>query len=118
MTGAVLQMLSHGLMTALFFALIGMIYSRTHTRSIEEMGGLMKVMPFLSVCYVIAGLAPKCPTTGNTLPLIKSAIHPGAKPIPATAIISGVLCDCRSGLFGVAGVERICGGNDGFCRGF
>lgn len=57
MTGAVLQMLSHGLMTALFFALIGMIYSRTHTRSIEEMGGLMKVMPFLAVCYVIAGLA-------------------------------------------------------------
>ena len=46
MTGAVLQMLSHGLMTALFFALIGMIYSRTHTRSIEEMGGLMRVMPF------------------------------------------------------------------------
>lgn len=57
MTGAVLQMLSHGLMTALFFALIGMIYGRTHTRDIREMGGLMKVMPFLSVCYVIAGLA-------------------------------------------------------------
>ena len=57
MTGAVLQMLSHGLMTALFFALIGMIYGRTHTRDIREMGGLMKVMPFLSVCFVIAGLA-------------------------------------------------------------
>lgn len=57
MTGAVLQMLSHGLMTALFFALIGMIYGRTHTRSIDQMGGLMKVMPFLAVCYVIAGLA-------------------------------------------------------------
>lgn len=57
MTGAVLQMLSHGLMTALFFALIGMIYGRTHTRDIREMGGLMKIMPFLSVCYVIAGLA-------------------------------------------------------------
>lgn len=57
MTGAVLQMLSHGLMTALFFALIGAIYSRTHTRDIRELGGLMKVMPFLSVCYVIAGLA-------------------------------------------------------------
>jgi len=56
-TGAVLQMLSHGLMTALFFALIGMIYARTHTRDIREMGGLMKVMPFLSVCYVIAGLS-------------------------------------------------------------
>ncbi|MDR0384561.1 MAG: NADH-quinone oxidoreductase subunit M [Prevotellaceae bacterium] len=57
MTGAVLQMLSHGLMTALFFALIGLIYGRTHTRDIREMGGLMKIMPFASVCYVIAGLA-------------------------------------------------------------
>jgi NADH-quinone oxidoreductase subunit M len=57
MTGAVLQMLSHGLMTALFFALIGLIYGRTHTRDIRKMGGLMKIMPFASVCYVIAGLA-------------------------------------------------------------
>jgi NADH-quinone oxidoreductase subunit M len=57
LNGAVLQMISHGLMTALFFALIGMIYGRTHTRIISEMGGLMKVIPFLSVVYVIAGLA-------------------------------------------------------------
>ncbi|MDR1543469.1 MAG: NADH-quinone oxidoreductase subunit M [Prevotellaceae bacterium] len=57
MTGAIMQMLSHGLMTALFFALIGMIYGRTHTRDIRLMGGLMKVIPFLGVCYVIAGLA-------------------------------------------------------------
>ena len=56
-TGAILQMLSHGLMTALFFALIGMIYGRTHTRDIRKLGGLMKIMPFLSVGYVIAGLA-------------------------------------------------------------
>ncbi|MCQ2287796.1 MAG: NADH-quinone oxidoreductase subunit M [Muribaculaceae bacterium] len=57
MTGAVLQMLSHGLMTALFFALIGMIYGRTHTRDIREMGGMMQIMPYLGVGYVIAGLA-------------------------------------------------------------
>jgi len=57
MNGAVIQMISHGLMTALFFALIGMIYGRTHTRMINEMGGLMKVIPFLGVVYVIAGLA-------------------------------------------------------------
>lgn len=57
MTGAVMQMLSHGLMTALFFALIGLIYGRTHTRDIREMGGLMRIMPFASVCYVIAGFA-------------------------------------------------------------
>ncbi len=55
--GAILQMLSHGLMTALFFALIGVVYSRTHTRDIRAMGGLMRLMPFAGVCYVIAGMA-------------------------------------------------------------
>jgi len=55
--GAIIQSLSHGFMTALFFALIGMIYERTHTRDIRKLGGLLKVIPFISVIYVIAGLA-------------------------------------------------------------
>ncbi len=55
--GAILQMISHGLMTALFFALIGMLYERTHTRDVYKMGGLMKILPFISAVYVIAGLA-------------------------------------------------------------
>ena len=55
--GAILQSLSHGFMTALFFALIGMIYGRTHTRDITNLGGLLKVLPFISVVYVIAGMA-------------------------------------------------------------
>jgi NADH-quinone oxidoreductase subunit M len=55
-TGAVLQMVSHGLMTALFFAAIGMIYSRSHTRMVAQLGGLLKVMPFISTVFVIAGL--------------------------------------------------------------
>jgi len=55
--GAILQSLSHGFMTALFFALIGMIYGRTHTRDAYKMGGLLKTMPFISIIYVIAGLA-------------------------------------------------------------
>lgn len=54
--GAVLQMVSHGLMTALFFAAIGMIYARTHTRTVAQLGGLLKVMPFISTVFVIAGL--------------------------------------------------------------
>ncbi len=54
--GAVLQMVSHGLMTALFFAAIGMIYSRTHTRLVAQLGGLLKVTPFISTVFVIAGL--------------------------------------------------------------
>jgi NADH-quinone oxidoreductase subunit M len=55
-TGAVMQMISHGLMTALFFAAIGMIYDRAHTRMVERLGGLLKVMPFISTVFVIAGL--------------------------------------------------------------
>ncbi len=55
--GAVLQMVSHGLITAAFFCLIGMIYERTHTRIIAEMGGLMRSMPFLGVAMVIVGFA-------------------------------------------------------------
>src|ERR1041385_5614182 len=56
MTGAVMQMVSHGLMTALFFAVIGMIYDRTHTRMVAEMGGLMKVMPFIMTLLFLVGL--------------------------------------------------------------
>ncbi|MDE3234326.1 MAG: NADH-quinone oxidoreductase subunit M [Bacteroidota bacterium] len=54
--GAVMQMVSHGLMTALFFAVIGMIYSRTHTRMVDQLGGLLKVIPFISTVFMIAGL--------------------------------------------------------------
>ncbi len=56
-TGAVIQMISHGLITALFFAAIGMIYERTHTRDMAKLGGLLKVMPFISSIFVLAGLA-------------------------------------------------------------
>lgn len=55
-TGAVMQMVSHGLMTALFFAVIGMIYERTHTRQVSEMGGLLKRMPFIGTVLFIVGL--------------------------------------------------------------
>ncbi len=55
-TGALMQMVSHGVMTALFFAVIGMIYDRTHTRMVTEMGGLMKMMPFITTVFFIVGL--------------------------------------------------------------
>ena len=56
MSGAVMQMVSHGLMTALFFAVIGMIYERTHTRQMNDMGGLLKTMPFIGTVLFIVGL--------------------------------------------------------------
>jgi NADH-quinone oxidoreductase subunit M len=55
--GAMLQSLSHGFITALFFALIGMIYGRTHVRDITKMNGMMRIVPFLGVAYVVAALA-------------------------------------------------------------
>jgi len=55
-TGALLQMVSHGLRTALFFAVIGMVYDRTHTRMVNEMGGLLKVMPFIGTVFFLVGL--------------------------------------------------------------
>jgi len=54
--GSGLQMFSHGVMTALFFAVVGMIYDRAHTRQIPELGGLSKIMPFATVGFIIGGL--------------------------------------------------------------
>jgi NADH-quinone oxidoreductase subunit M len=56
--GAVLQMFAHGIMTALFFAVVGrMVYERTHTRQLPELGGLGRVMPFAAVMFILAGLS-------------------------------------------------------------
>jgi len=54
--GSGVQMFSHGVMTALFFAVVGMIYDRAHTRQIPELGGMAKIMPFATVGFIIGGL--------------------------------------------------------------
>ena len=54
--GAGMQMFSHGVMTALFFAIVGMVYDRTHTRDIAELGGLVRKMPYAAVGFIVAGL--------------------------------------------------------------
>jgi NADH-quinone oxidoreductase subunit M len=55
--GAVVQMFTHGTVTALLFTMVGLVYDRTHTRIIPNMGGLAPKMPFIAVGFVIAGLA-------------------------------------------------------------
>ncbi|MEO8612589.1 MAG: NADH-quinone oxidoreductase subunit M [Chloroflexota bacterium] len=57
MTGAGLQMFSHGAMTALFFGCVGMVYDRAHTRDIPSLGGFVKKMPWVAVAFVLGGLA-------------------------------------------------------------
>jgi NADH-quinone oxidoreductase subunit M len=54
--GAGLQMFSHGVMTALFFAVVGMVYDRAHTRHIPDLGGFAKVMPYPAIGFIIGGL--------------------------------------------------------------
>jgi NADH-quinone oxidoreductase subunit M len=56
MIGAGVQMFSHGIMTALFFAVVGMIYDRAHTRQIDELGGFARKMPVVAVAFIIGGL--------------------------------------------------------------
>ncbi|MGK2964182.1 MAG: complex I subunit 4 family protein [Tepidiformaceae bacterium] len=56
-TGAVLQMFSHGVMTALVFLMIGALYDQAHTRDLRDFGGIGKVMPVWVIFYTIAGLA-------------------------------------------------------------
>lgn len=57
MTGAVLQMVSHGIITGLLFASVGLVYSKTHERSIPKLGGLVRQMPVVAIVFSIAGLA-------------------------------------------------------------
>lgn len=54
--GAGIQMVSHGVMTALFFSIVGIIYDRAHTRDMDELGGMMKVLPLAMAAFIIGGL--------------------------------------------------------------
>jgi NADH-quinone oxidoreductase subunit M len=54
--GAGVQMFSHGIMTALFFAVVGMVYDQAHTREIPKLGGFSRVMPLVAAAFVVGGL--------------------------------------------------------------
>ncbi|HXG42237.1 MAG TPA: NADH-quinone oxidoreductase subunit M [Dehalococcoidia bacterium] len=57
LTGAAMQMFTHGLVTGLLFVMVGLVYDRTHTRAIPELSGLAHRMPYVATVMVIAGLA-------------------------------------------------------------
>jgi NADH-quinone oxidoreductase subunit M len=54
--GAGMQMFSHGVMTALFFSIVGMVYDRAHTRDIPKLGGLIQKMPWAAIGFIVGGL--------------------------------------------------------------
>jgi NADH-quinone oxidoreductase subunit M len=60
LTGAVMQMYSHGILAGLMFAVVGrMVYARTHTRELAILGpmNLYKIIPFAAVTFILAGMA-------------------------------------------------------------
>ena len=57
MTGGILQMVNHGLSTGALFLLVGMVYERTHTRELGELGGTATTMPLLSAAFLFTALS-------------------------------------------------------------
>ena len=57
LTGAVLQMFSHGIITGLLFAMVGLVYDKAHERNLDNLGGLARQMPVIVAVFSIAGLA-------------------------------------------------------------
>ena len=57
LSGAALQMFTHGTITGLLFIVVGLMYDRTHTRQISDLGGLLHQMPVLGLVAIIAGFA-------------------------------------------------------------
>lgn len=91
--GAVFQMFAHGIMTALFFALVGLVYHKAHTRDIYAMGGLARVAPGLAIAFTIGGLSSfGLPGTGGFI--AEFLVYMGTfmtKPVLAVIACSGIL---------------------------
>jgi NADH-quinone oxidoreductase subunit M len=66
LTGAALQMFSHGVITGLLFAVAGLVMHNTHERDLDKLGGLARQIPFISIIFSVAGLASLgLPTTSG-----------------------------------------------------
>jgi NADH-quinone oxidoreductase subunit M len=57
LNGSVFQMFAHGVMTGLFFALVGLVYEKSHSREIGKMGGFGRAMPGIAAAFTVAGLS-------------------------------------------------------------
>jgi NADH-quinone oxidoreductase subunit M len=93
LSGAVFQMVAHGLSTGALFLLVGIVYERRHTRLIAEYGGLWKQVPKYAGCFLLVmlgsvGLPGLCGFVGEFLILV-GAFH--WSPAMAAVGVSGVV---------------------------
>jgi NADH-quinone oxidoreductase subunit M len=93
MTGAAMQMFTHGLITGMLFIMVGLIYDRTHTREIGQMSGLLRQTPFIGVFFYIAGFAALgLPSLGGFVSEVLVFLGSFDKYIPMTILaVVGVL---------------------------
>ena len=90
LSGSVLLMFAHGIMTALAFALVGHVYDQTHTRYLPDLGGLARQLPFIATCGVIAAMASSgLPGLANFV--AELLIFVGGWTVWRFAVICGVL---------------------------
>lgn len=91
--GAIANMFAHGVMSALFFAMIGIIYEKTHTRWIPDLGGLAHQMPRVAIGFMLAGMASLgLPGLVSFVPEFTIFVGSFQKyPFMATIAISGVI---------------------------
>ena len=67
LNGSVFQMFAHGIMTGLFFALVGLVYEKAHSREIVKMGGFGAMMPGIATAFTIGGLVVARPAGDGRL---------------------------------------------------
>lgn len=92
-SGAVANMVAHGVMSALFFAMIGYVYERTHLRSVDELCGLAHQMPRVATGFMLAGMASLgLPGLIGFVPEFTIFVGSfGVYPLPALLAISGIV---------------------------
>ncbi len=112
--GAGMQMFSHGVMTAAFFAIVGMVYDRAHTREIAKLGGFFSKMPWAGVGFIVGGLVsmgmPGFSGFIAEFPIFMGAwrVNPWVAIIAAVAIVvtaAYILLTVRRVFFGTMPVE-------------
>jgi NADH-quinone oxidoreductase subunit M len=93
LSGAVLQMFSHGVIAGLLFAVVGrMVYERTHTRDLARLRQLPlhRMMPFAAVTFVIAGLASMGMPGFSGFPAELTILIGAWETAPAWALVAAV----------------------------
>ncbi|MFC1920796.1 NuoM family protein [Chloroflexota bacterium] len=92
LTGAALQMVSHGLLTGLMFAMAGLTIHNLHERDLRKLGGLARQIPFIAIIFSIAGLGSLgLPTTSGFAAEFITFVGSFSSPVVASAPVFTIL---------------------------